>query len=38
MIQRKDQHENSMLAFISKKGSELQAKVVSEAKSELIKV
>lgn len=27
-----------MLAFITKKGTELQAKIVSEAKSELIKV
>lgn len=38
MQQRKEQHENQLLAFIAKKGTELQAKIVSEAKSELTKV
>ena len=38
MHQRKEQHENQMQVFINKKGTELHAKIISEAKSELIKV
>jgi hypothetical protein len=38
MQQRREQHENQMLAFIAKKGLELQTKIATEAKSELTKV
>lgn len=38
MSVRKVNHESQMQAFITKKGEELQQKIVSEAKSELTKV